>query len=167
MPSSQHDIGNTEEKCTFWRQFWNPKLKEWSLLMALWCCHDNIFPFRQLGRDLGAFRCRTETAPSPLLIFLPTSHVFKVLAVYRLKIILCFIIDYSHYKYFLKTFKSPNDFNYNTFIMGNTIDFSLRLGTWHFLFCCDTHWAVFFAGSAAVLPDGTYTFHPRNAMELP
>ena len=47
------------------------------------------------------------------------------------------------------------------------LNFSLRLGRCHFLFSCDTVWAVFFAGSAAVLLDETFTFHQCNAMELP
>ena len=47
------------------------------------------------------------------------------------------------------------------------LNFSLRLGRCHFLFSFDTVWAVFFAGSVAVLLDGTFTFHQRNAMELP
>ena len=46
------------------------------------------------------------------------------------------------------------------------LNFFMRLGRCHFLFSCDTDWAVF-AGSVAVLLDGTFTFHPRNAMELP
>ena len=49
------------------------------------------------------------------------------------------------------------------------LNFSLRLGRCHFLFSCNTVWAVFFVGvgSAAVLLDGKFTFHPRNPMELP
>ena len=52
----------------------------------------------------------------------------------------------------------------NQGIMPIALNSSLRLGRCHFLFSCDTVWAVFFAGSAAVLLDGTFTFHPHNAM---
>ena len=52
-------------------------------------------------------------------------------------------------------------------VLITTLNFSLRLGRFYFLFSCDTVWAVFFAGSAAVLLDATFKFHPRNAMELP
>ena len=54
-----------------------------------------------------------------------------------------------------------------SFVTNIALNFSLRLGRCHFLFSCDTVWAVFSAGSAAVLLEGTFTFHPRNAMELP
>ena len=37
------------------------------------------------------------------------------------------------------------------------LNFSMRLGRCHFLFSCDTDWAVFFAGSVAVLLDRTFT----------
>ena len=47
------------------------------------------------------------------------------------------------------------------------VNFSFRFGRCHFLFSCDTVWAVCFAGSAAVLLNGTFTFHPCNAMKLP
>ena len=53
-----------------------------------------------------------------------------------------------------------------TFVIFIASNFSLRLGRCHFLFSCDTVWAVCFAGSAAVLLDRTFTFQPRNAMEL-
>ena len=55
------------------------------------------------------------------------------------------------------------NFSLRFFFKSFSFFFSVRLGRCYilFLFSCDTVWAVFFAGRAAFLLDGKFTFHPR------